>query len=84
MKNPIIQNFTYFEGMTSISALITAIEAQKNDRMITDILFDKNKTLSKERELNFLKSKSQKLGFEILFADSEKKEKCFIQRLKRE
>jgi flagellar basal-body rod protein FlgB len=63
MENTIIQNFTYFEGMTSISALISAIESGKNDRKIIEILFDKSKISSKRRELNFLKFKAKQLDF---------------------
>ena len=71
MENTIIQNFTYFEGMTSISALISAIESGKNDRKIIDIFFDKSKTESKKRELDFLKSKAKRLKFKINFVDNE-------------
>ena len=71
MENTIIQNFTYFEGMTSISALISAIESGKNDRKIIDIFFDKSKTESKKRELDFLKSKAKRLNFKINFVDNE-------------
>ena len=71
MENTIIQNFTYFEGMTSISALISAIESEKNDRKIIDIFFDKSKIQSKKRELDFLKSKAKRLNFKINFVDNE-------------
>ena len=71
MENTIIQNFTYFEGMTSISALISAIESGKNDRKIIDVFFDKSKTESKKRELDFLKSKAKRLNFKINFVDNE-------------
>ena len=71
MENTIIQNFTYFEGMTSISALISAIESGKNDRKIIEILFDESKIQSKKRELDFLKSKAKRLNFKISFVDSE-------------
>ena len=75
MENTIIQNFTYFEGMTSISALISAIESGKNDRKIIEILFDKSKISSKRRELNFLKFKAKQLDFDIKFVDDEELEK---------
>ena len=38
------------EGMTSISALLGAQDAGVNDRMITEILFDKAKKAKKSRE----------------------------------
>ena len=75
MENIIIQNFTYFEGMTSISALISAIESGKNDRKIIEILFDKSKISSKRRELNFLKFKAKQLDFDIKFVDDEELKK---------
>jgi len=57
------------EGMSSISALIKAIEIQKNDRKILKILIDLNKKNSKRREISFLKFKSSALGYEIEFVD---------------
>ena len=71
MENTIIQNFTYFEGMTSISALISSIESGKNGRRIVEILFDKSKLSSKRRELGFLKFKSTQLNFEIKIVDED-------------
>ena len=60
-----------FEGMTSISALIGAIESGNNDRKIHKIYFDKDKISSKSRELGFLKAKSFVHNFEINFVDNE-------------
>ena len=71
MENTIIQNFTYFEGMTSISALITAIESHRNDRNIVEILFDENKIRSKEREFRFLQQKATKHGFKLTFTNAD-------------
>lgn len=59
-----------FEGMTSINAIIHAIESGTNDRQILRIFFDRDKTTSKSRELAFLRKESEKLGFHIEFTNS--------------
>ena len=61
-----------FEGMSSISALIKAIERNSNinNRKILKILIDKNKKKSKSREIGFLTAKSKQLDFSIEFVDS--------------
>ena len=48
-----------FEGMTSISAIISNYERNVNSpRTIVRVFVDKNKTRSKARELEFLRKKS--------------------------
>ena len=61
------------EGMSSISALIKAIEQKSNinNRKILKILIDKKKRSSKSREIAFLHAKSKQLDFEIEFVSSE-------------
>ena len=61
------------EGMSSISALIKAIErdSSANNRKILKILIDENKKRSKAREIGFLKAKSYQLGFSMDFVSSE-------------
>lgn len=59
-----------FEGMTSINAIIHAIESGTNDRQILRIFFDRDKTTSKSRELAFLRKESEKLRFHIEFTNS--------------
>ena len=54
-----------FEGMTSINAVIKANRECLSDRKITKILFDKEKTKSKGKELNFLNKVSQELNFSV-------------------
>ena len=66
-----LNNLNVFEGMTSISALINAIKAGKNDRKIHEILFDKNKIRSKRPELSFLKANAEVLGYELKICDPE-------------
>ncbi len=74
----IIQNFSdfvVFEGMTTISALILALDNNKTTRKIYKILFDKSKTSSKHRELSFLRHKSTEHGFSINIVDALEIEK---------
>ena len=53
------------EGMSSISALLKAIEAEKNPRRILRVLFDRTKEKSKYKELRFLEIMGQKHGFSV-------------------
>ena len=70
-ENDKISNSSVFEGMTSISAIIKAIEANKSDRRILKILFDKAKIHSKRPEYGFLKAKSSEFCFPIELSDAE-------------
>ncbi len=53
------------EGMSSISAVIKAMEGQMSNRKILSVYIDKAKQKSKAREIAFLKRKSEQLGFAI-------------------
>lgn len=57
------------EGMSSISAVIKAIEAGHTDRKILSVFIDSAKKSSKRREISFLSRKSKELGFSIEFCD---------------
>lgn len=57
------------EGMSSISAVIKAIEAGHTDRRILSVFIDSAKKRSKRREISFLSRKSKELGFRIEFCD---------------
>lgn len=57
------------EGMSSISAVIKAIEAGHTDRHILTVYIDSAKKSSKRREIAFLSRKSKELGFDIEFCD---------------
>jgi 23S rRNA (guanosine2251-2'-O)-methyltransferase len=59
------------EGMTSISALLNAPPQARNDRRILELLVDKDKVKSKERELAYLKHRSDELGFPIKLVASD-------------
>lgn len=52
-----------FEGMTSIRAILRAGELGISDRKITEILYDKSRARSRERELHYLKKISKDRGF---------------------
>ncbi|MBQ8508505.1 MAG: RNA methyltransferase [Clostridia bacterium] len=54
-----------FEGMTSIRAVLAAIEAGESDRRIVRILFDETRARARGRELSYLKAMSCKYGFPL-------------------
>ena len=58
--------FDVFEGMTSISSIISSIENNSSDRKILKVLYNEDKKKSKYNELKFLDIKSNVLGFELL------------------
>ena len=60
-----------YEGMTSISAIISKCEEIGNCQKINKVVFDRDKIKSKARELAFLKRKSQELGFSIEYMTAE-------------
>ena len=60
------------EGMTSISSLINAISSDINDRKIISVYVSKTAVNKKNREIAFLKHKSEQFGFHIItVSDSE-------------
>lgn len=60
-----LETFDIFEGMTSISAVISSIESCSSGRKIVKILYNTNKKKSKYNELKFLQAKSLTHGFDI-------------------
>ena len=63
---------TVFEGMTSIRAVIKSHLAGTNDRRIEKVLVDKEKYDSKKKDVDYLASVSDKLGFKIEICGSDK------------
>lgn len=59
------------EGMSSISAVIKAIERKSTDRKIIAVYVDSAKKSSKRREIGFLQRKAEMLGFSLEFADAD-------------
>lgn len=64
-----------FEGMTSIRAILSAIDNKISDRKIVKVLFDKNKYIKNAKNIGYLKAVSQKYGFDIFESTSEEIEK---------
>ena len=65
------QDATYFEGMTSIRAIIEGIDSGVNDRQISTILFDKDKLAKNAKTIGYLRAVSDKYGFELKESDAE-------------
>lgn len=64
-------NADIMEGMTSISAVIKAMERKSTLRKINTVYIDVSKKKSKAREIYFLEKKSKELNFSIEYVDSE-------------
>jgi 23S rRNA (guanosine2251-2'-O)-methyltransferase len=62
---------TVFEGMTSLSAVIESALLGKNDRQITEVLYDRSKEKSKAKEIAYLRRMAEKLGFTVTEVDVE-------------
>ncbi len=58
-------NYDVFEGMTSITSVISAIENGISNRKIIKILYNSSKKKSKYNELKFLEFKARELNFEL-------------------
>lgn len=67
-----------FEGMTSIRAIIEGIDSGINDRQITTILYDKDKSVKNVKTLGYLKAVSSKYGFSLEESDAETLEKMAL------
>ena len=66
------------EGMTSVSALLSAREAGLNDRPINEIRFDRAKKQKKAREYAFLARKCAELSIPLTLTDAAELEKICI------
>ena len=62
-------NTDIMEGMSSISAVISAIKSNITDRKIISVYVDKSKKESKKKELAFLSHKAHELNFNIEYVD---------------
>lgn len=60
-----------FEGMTSISAVIRSIELGISNRRILRVLVDNTKTVSKAKEISFLRRRSTELCFSVELVEPE-------------
>ncbi len=67
-----------FEGMTSIRAIIKAIDEEISDRTIKTILFDKEKLSKISKEIGYLRAVSNKYGFTLEESTKEELEKITV------
>ena len=67
-----------FEGMTSIRAIIEGINSGVNNRQISSILYDKEKSDKNAKTLGYLKAVSFKYGFELQESDADSLEKITL------
>ena len=68
----IADNTILFEGMTSVSALISATRNGKAKRKIEKVIFSKSKVKKAHGRYIFIKKASEELGFElVIFDDTE-------------
>lgn len=60
-----------FEGMTSVSAVISAMRQGKAVRKICKVYFDENKIKKERGRYKFLRHASEELGFDLLTSSSD-------------
>ncbi len=60
-----------FEGMTSIRAVIKAIDECASDRRIEKILYDKSRLNKIAKEVGYFRAVSDKYGFELIPSDED-------------
>ena len=59
------------EGMTSVSALINAVNSGVNDRKIHRVYISRSAADKKIREIAFIKANSHKLGYKVEITSPE-------------
>jgi len=69
------QSSTVFEGMTSIRAVIRAINENISDRKIDKIYYDASKSSKISKELGYFKAVSSKYGFSLIETNAEELDK---------
>ena len=67
-----------FEGMTSIRAVIRAIDEGRSDRRITEIIYDEDKMPKIAKEIGYFKAVSEKYGFTISRSNANELEKLTL------
>ncbi len=72
------QNSLYFEGMTSIRAIIKANETGISDRQIEKVYYDRQKMSKIAKEVGYLKAVSKDKGFTVEEKDAEFLEKITL------
>ena len=66
-----IENSIVFEGMTSVSALISAARNGSSKRTILIVVFSKSKVKKAHGRYMFVKHASEELGFDLAVLDDE-------------
>ena len=66
------ENKIIFEGMTSVSAIISALRSGNSRRNIVAVYFDKSKIKKEHGRFLFLKKAAEELGFELKVEETEK------------
>ena len=74
-ENIKFEDSVVFEGMTSIRAVIRAIDSGESNRKINQILFDKSKLKKISKEVGYFKAVSSKYGFELIESNEDEIEK---------
>ena len=64
-------NRIFFEGITSVSALVSAQRTGKSRRRILRVYFEKSKIRKEHGRFQFLRHASEELGFELLTSEEE-------------
>ena len=65
------QSSAVFEGMTSIRAVIRAIDEGRSDRQLEEIIYDKDKMRKNAKEIGYFKAVSSKYGFSLIESTAE-------------
>lgn len=65
------QSSTVFEGMTSIRAILSAMDQKISDRKIETILYDLKKEEKNKKEIGYLRAVSDKYGFKLSGASED-------------
>ncbi len=73
-ENVKFQDSLYFEGMTSIRAILEGIDSGINDRKISTILYDKAKVIKNAKTIGYLRAVSQKYNFTLQESNSDELE----------
>ena len=58
-------DYTVFEGMTSIRAIIKARDEGNNQRQITEVLYDRSALTKNAKNIGYLRAVSEKYGFSV-------------------
>ncbi len=72
------QTSLYFEGMTSIRAIIRGSDDGVNDRRICEIYYDKNKVNKNAKTLGYLRAVSDKYGYKLIETTAEELDKISL------